>query len=125
MNQEIKAALQLLLSNAIELAEISQSEVRVTFQSVAMVIEPGKSAAEMMAEYERMERFASIADEVAAMFVKMFSISELRRIVTWMPGGSELILDAPSTKLSDREQFKGLAMLLCVCIWGQVGLRTL
>lgn len=114
MNEEIKSALQHLLGNAIELAEISQSEVRVTFQSVAMVIEPGKSSAELMAEFERMERLTGIANEIAAMFMKMFSVSEIRRMVRWMPGGEELIMSAPSTSLTPKEQFEGLAMLLCI-----------
>lgn len=106
MNEQVKVALQVLLDNAIDLAEMSESPVHVTFKSVAIVVESGKSADAYMGRFERNETFEMIFAQLYDMITSKYSVTQFRTILLWMSGCENIELDLISGAATGHEHFQ-------------------
>lgn len=110
MDAIVKERLSFALNAMIDLAEASGTEVRMTFQSVAMVVKPGRSARELMEEFERNEKLAKVAVELAPLLLSLFSADEFRR---YLPNNGNIVEEFPSPSVSPKQQFEEATLLLC------------
>lgn len=113
MDPNVKNLLSNVIHAMIDLAEASGEEVRMTFQSVAMVVKPGRTAAELMEEFERNEKLAKLADELAPLLLDMFSVDEFRRFCRYIPNSNGIVDELP-TSGSPKSIFAETALLLCI-----------
>jgi hypothetical protein len=112
MDTATTTALENLLRAAIRLAETSGSKVLVTFNSVAISIDPDATAQSLMEEFERMQLLNSIVVPLSTMFCDLFSSSELRSLVRFLPECKTYVPDFPSQTLSVRDYSTAMAILL-------------
>lgn len=113
MEARIKHALSLTIDAAIALAEVSGAEVRLTFGSVALVVTPGRSATDMMAEFDAMQKLASKLPDIIKLLLSLFSADEIRRLAQWNAGFNVSVEELPGPGATPRAlatEFATLAM---------------
>ena len=115
MNAEAAAMLHLLLDQAIALASLGESEVCLTFQGVDIAIRPDSLVSEHEAELERKQKLLPFVHQLADLLRGLFiSSSRIHNVILRLPDGYELLQDIPSDKCTFREQFNGIALVLCL-----------
>lgn len=112
MEPKVKEYLSVALNAMINLAEASGTEVRMAFQAVAIVVKPGRSAEELMQEFERNEKLVKIASDLAPLLMSLFSIHEFRSFCYYLPNSGGICDDLPVSG-SPRSLFEESALLLC------------
>lgn len=88
MSDNVKHALTVAIEAAIALAEASDREVRLTFDTVALVVTPGRSATEVMDDFEKGRQLMRYVPAIRDLLISFMNASHMRRAVRW--GGDDL-----------------------------------
>lgn len=104
MEDYVQVAFSTAVNSAVVLAEMSGEEVRITFRSVTLVVTRGRSATEVMEEFDAARKLVQNVSNICGLFLSCFDASELRLFVrcnTGVLGFAEDSLPDPAATLKD------------------------